>query len=216
MKHIRKFNIESKDLEDLEDYLQEIFDKYHIRKSQPTGQESDMDILSGPIYYTKVDINGNESLFLDNLEFKFYYNLLEDIRKLKPTIEKRLGYPIGIFPDQYIDFIKILPYLPKKLWENVENIRMPRKCTMEEIVQKVQIHKEEKWTDIERKFFKNFVFDHEIGEDNLCIRNLFIRKRQDDWFSILIIGNTHHFDEFYIADEFIEVENFVKSYALPI
>lgn len=102
-----------------------------------------------------------------------------------------------------------------KKFENIKS-RMPRKCSLDEITQKAQIHNKEKWNDDERAFFKKYVFNHEIGENSLCIRNLFISKRQDNWFTILELGSTSNLDAFYIADEFIEVQNFVKSYALPI
>lgn len=111
-------------------------------------------------------------------------------------------------------------------------IRMPRKCSGEEAIQKMNVHKLEEWTLEEKKWleltmqkkFEKF----EILPKGAIIRNsnhnIFINKIQDNWFTIIIsysrenlrmndndLGYRRNGDQFYIADEFIEVQNFLQS-----
>jgi len=77
-------------INDLEDYLQEIFDKYSIKSFMTPPVFHNGKWHDCP-YYRKfenfIHINNTEEIFK---------NLLQDVIKLIPTIEKRLGHQIEI------------------------------------------------------------------------------------------------------------------------
>lgn len=97
-------------IEDLEGCLQEILDKYNIKKSNPDDWPSPL----YPNYYISKALSN--AIEFDECK-SIFHDLYEEILKIKPTIEKRIGreilirkhrkYPGSAVP--YSDFyIKIL------------------------------------------------------------------------------------------------------------
>ena len=92
MINIKKFESFLCDLNDLEDYLQEVFDKYRIVK-YTHGVE--FETYSTPIYHideTKRSIEilpGSSNRLVDNYEL--FNKIFAELKSIKPQIEKRLG-----------------------------------------------------------------------------------------------------------------------------
>jgi len=87
MKYLKRYKtFESFDVEDLCDYLQEVFDKFGIRK-RPQNDDSDID---NPIIEWYYD---DETIFIDNIptENGLESEIRDELKRIKPTIEKRIG-----------------------------------------------------------------------------------------------------------------------------
>lgn len=83
MIHIKHFN---KNVEDLEDYLQEFFDKYHIIKT-PFNIKDDVDYIN---YYCGSDNSITIEVYENHIE------IFEHLDKIIPNIERRLGSKISL------------------------------------------------------------------------------------------------------------------------
>jgi len=111
-----------------------------------------------------------------------------------------------------------------KYFENKN--RMPRECEYEEIMDKLNIHKPERFTKEEleylEEFSKNFkqkqIFDNAALLYNGKIkkgseipsRKTIINKLQDDWFTVHVYGPDILPEKCYICDEFIELKNYLN------
>ncbi len=94
MKHIKEYNNR---LEDLEDYLQEVFDKFEIKKEETS-------VLSHPCYTLETNDYPNylfSRINIDNIDLYDVPPLVDMIYKLKPNIEKRLKTLLMV--DEYED-----------------------------------------------------------------------------------------------------------------
>lgn len=98
-KNVDKLYIEKlNDLENLEDYLQEVFDEFHINK---VNCVIDSTLTKLPVYYLEVYQN---RICIDNLketsmlrgENPTRFDVLEYTMRRKSMIEKRLGMPIDL------------------------------------------------------------------------------------------------------------------------
>lgn len=107
MTHLKKFNHQTKNiLDDLEDYLQELFDKYHIKKSigiSPDHIHYWVNYVNNSIYIESIEKGGTR---LD--KSKKWFKIYEEILRILPTVEKRLGLQLEIIGDyNKRDFMKI-------------------------------------------------------------------------------------------------------------
>jgi len=225
MKYLKKFEdnvnkdliLRTEYLDNLEDCLQEIFDKYEIVKYTPNSSNY-------KFYYIDIDDISITIKYMGQLEF---YRIKSDINKLKQTIENRIGVKIGIEHDQYDDYLIIKPDVYKTLNEDTKG-RMPEKCSEEEAIKKMNTFKLSPWNDNEKerlidtlknKNYKNY----KIYESGIIIYSnisgitghgkIFINKLEDNWFVIIINKIDNNFrkqQENYIADEFVEIQNFLN------
>lgn len=100
MKHIKEYNTYSK-IEELEDYLQEFFDKHSITLlSEYKGEMVHRD----DIVYEVV----SDSIILYNiLPYQRIEKICTELDTLLPKIEKRLGYELNKSISQYIISINL-------------------------------------------------------------------------------------------------------------
>jgi hypothetical protein len=100
-----------------------------------------------------------------------------------------------------------------------ESNRMPKRCSQEEATDKLNSFKREKLSENEIKWICSKFSDIKLAKSSIYIKdertlgklivtiNILINKLCDSWFIIF----TEHDAEYYIADEFIEVQNFLQS-----
>ena len=89
-----------------------------------------------------------------------------------------------------------------------ESNRMPKRCSQEEATDKLNSFKREKLSENEIKWICSKFSDIKLAKSSIYIKdNILISKLCDSWFIIF----TEHDAEYYIADEFIEVQNFLQS-----
>jgi len=95
MKWIREYNTyKNNKIQELEDYLQEFFDKFRIpfeeeEEEDPFKHEYEEDIQ---IYYSLY----SSYIFIANIPPNGYTDMLSEIKRIQPNIEKRLGTHITI------------------------------------------------------------------------------------------------------------------------
>jgi len=92
MKWIREYNTyKNNKIQELEDYLQEFFDKFRIpfEEEDPFKHEYEEDIQ---IYYRLY----SSYIFIANIPPNGYTDMLSEIKRIQSNIEKRLGINITI------------------------------------------------------------------------------------------------------------------------
>ncbi len=125
MKYIKEY-LEYERLDDLEDYLQEIFDKYNIKKKDVVGSG----INGQSIYYIFPEsscIMMRDLIWYDHEEEKYelgkFTNVVVEVNSMKPLLEKRLGENIQITYSRYDDYVKVK--ILDKIVENKETDVIP-------------------------------------------------------------------------------------------
>jgi len=79
-------------LEDIEDNLQEVFDKYHIIKT--SDETEDLDNIDYLNYYLVDRIT--IEIWQDDDDSNLLYDIFHSIIEIKPKVEKRIGKEISV------------------------------------------------------------------------------------------------------------------------
>lgn len=88
MRHIEEYNKLEWILEDLSEYLQEVFDKHHIQQMSEKNWSSQSGFTNSAWYISKNHISITKIEDFNTLEY--------DLEKMKPLLEKRIGYRLDI------------------------------------------------------------------------------------------------------------------------
>lgn len=145
MKHLKRYN-EDKNIENLEDFLQEIFDKYHIPFLDPTDKSFNRIQMCYYIMDRQNDRRGfgfNGSICINHIpNIDIYNNIWSDIHKMKNNIEKRLLLKIEIvrdvnrnkwitisIPDFYVQ--GFLRNISENFWSKADAERLKRRINFD-------------------------------------------------------------------------------------